>query len=139
MASINEASLTRGAIADELFIQMCDRGPIVVHPCIIERKCTNDCGRVNDEVNKYYFRAAKYAGRISAGNFSGRNAKHRPVFEADFEDFTPELQHQLRSSKEYLDLIMTEGIFKLLRARHRQIFYEHIQLQKLRWKLNGFF
>ena len=112
--------LTRSAVADQLFTEMCDRGPIVVHPCTIERKCTEDCGRADEEVNKYYFRAAKYAGRISAGNFSGRDAKLGPIFEADFEDFTPELQHQLRSSEEDLDLIMTEGIFIVRRIDSRR-------------------
>lgn len=138
--NIYPIGMTRSAIADMLFIEMCDRGPIVTHPCTIERRCTGDCKRVDQQVNKYYYRAAKYAGRISAGDFSGRNAnKNRPIFEIDLEDLSPQLQEQLRYAKESLDLIITEAAFKLFRARHKHIFFEHIQPQKLGWKLIGYF
>jgi len=137
MSSQEPLHKTDSRIADELFLEICDRGPIVTHPCTIERECTEDCAYADERLNKYYYRAAKYAGRISVGNFSGRKAKYRPIFELDLEDFSQELQEELRTAKESLDLIITEAVFKLLRARHKRIFYEDIQPRRLRWKLNG--
>jgi hypothetical protein len=136
MAPVNEELCANSAIADELFIEMCDRGPLII-PKDIEGEGVDDCPRNKQEVNIYYYRAAKYAGRISAGDFTGRKAKYRPIFELDFEDFSQELQQQLQASKDSLDLIVTEAVFKLFRARHKFIFFEHIQAKKLRWDFHG--
>jgi hypothetical protein len=70
---------------------MCERGPIVYDPGTLSNKANGD------EVNYYYLQAAKYAGRISAGNFDGPNAKHKPIFEIRYKDFTPRLQAELQS------------------------------------------
>ena len=88
-------------------------------------------------MNKYYIRAIDYARRISLGDFSGENAKYKPVFEIDFEDFSPRLRTQLLSAKESLDIIITEALFRLFRARHKMVFYDHIQPGRLRWRING--
>ena len=37
------------------------------------------CETYYEHQNKYYIEAATYAGRISAGNFSGKNVKCKPV------------------------------------------------------------
>ena len=47
-------------VADQLFLEICERGPMVDDPTSRWSK-----------INKYYLEAAKYAGRISAGDFSG--------------------------------------------------------------------
>jgi hypothetical protein len=81
---------TTSYIADVLFIEMCERGPIVYDPGILSNKANGG------EVNYYYLQAAKYAGRISAGNFDGPNAKHKPIFEIRYKDFTPRLQAEFQ-------------------------------------------
>jgi hypothetical protein len=128
---------TNSKIADELFEEICDRGPIIAHPCTIERVCSDDCSRRDEEINKYYYRAAKYAGRISAGDFNGRNkTKLKPIFELDLLDFSKELQTELLSLNGSLDAVITEAVFNLFRARHRRVFFDHIQPFKLKWRLN---
>ena len=80
----------------------------------------------------------RYALRISAGNFEGKNKKYKPVFHLHSEDFSPELRDQLsdclRTSKESLHDVIQEGVFKLFCARHKMIFYEHIEPEPLRWE-----
>lgn len=87
------------------------------------------------QVNSYSFEAAKYAGRISAGDFSGENAKYRPVFRLNLEDFSARLNAELaKLPKEPIDRIVTEAVFKIFRARHKMIFYQHIENHRLRWE-----
>src|ERR671931_73916 len=56
-------------IEDILYIEMC------------EAEIDDPQGYTREKTSKYYIEAAKYAGRISAGNFDGANAKHKPIFE----------------------------------------------------------
>jgi hypothetical protein len=42
-------------------------------------------GSYGDKISKYYLEAAKYSGRISAGNFDGENTKYKPVFEIHYK------------------------------------------------------
>jgi hypothetical protein len=123
---------TCSAIADMLFLEMCDRGPLVDHTCDGNADC-----KYGVQINKYYIRAFDYARRISIGDFTRENARHKPVFEIDFEDFSPELKAQLLAAKESLDIIVTEAVFRIFRARHKMVFFDHIQSDRLRWRING--
>ena len=120
------------AIADQLFLEMCECGPIVEDPGILSKKINGG------KVNYYYLEAAKYAFRISAGNFQEKNKKYKPVFHLHSEHFSQnlrtELNDRLKTSKKSLHDVVQEGVFKLLRARHRMIFHEHIQPEPLRWE-----
>jgi hypothetical protein len=71
-------------IADQLFIEMCQAG-------IDDPK-----GIDGEKISNYYIEAAKYAGRISAGNFEGENVKYKPVFDIHYNGFTPRLQEELQ-------------------------------------------
>jgi hypothetical protein len=88
--------------------------------------------------NWYYEQAATYARRASAGNFDGKNAKYKPIFHLDSKDFSPELRAHLvelvKTSKESLHRVVEDAVFKILRAGHRMIFYEHIEAEGLRWR-----
>lgn len=120
---------TSSKIADDLFIEICDRGPVVeTHHC--NEKCESHGG----EINKYYLEAAKYTFRISAGDFSNRKTP-RPIFKLEINDFSERLQNLLLDSKESLDRIVTEAAFRLFRDRHKIIFYGHIQSQAFKWEL----
>lgn len=92
-------------------------------------------GLPTKKINIYYL---EYALRISAGNFEGKNKRYKPVFHLHSEDFSPELRDQLsdclRTSKESLHDVIQEGVFKLFCARHKMIFYEHIEPEPLRWE-----
>ncbi len=84
--------------------------------------------------NKYYTEAATYAGRISAGDFSGKNAKFKPTFRLYLKDFSPRLKTELANlPKETVHRIVTEAVFGIFRARHRMIFHQHIENERLRW------
>jgi hypothetical protein len=119
-------------IADKLFIEMCECGPIVDDPGILSRK-TN-----GGKINYYYLQAAKYALRISAGNFDGENAKYKPVFEIHYNDFTPELQAELllllNQSPSTLRGVVQDAVFRIFKARHRLIFYQYIENETLNWR-----
>lgn len=112
-------------VADQLFLEMCERGPMIDDPGSGDRFA---------QINKYYLQAAKYAGRISAGSFSSGIPK--PVFELDAADFTPTLRAYLILAKKdgMLNSIVKEAVFKLFKARHKRIFYEYIESQKLGWE-----
>ena len=131
-AVIKEEISSSSAIADQLFLEMCECGPIVEDPGVLSKK-SND-----GKVNYYYLEAAKYALCISAGNFEGKNKKYKPTFHLHSEHFSPELRAALndclKTSKKSLHDIVQEGVFKLLRARHKMIFYEHIEPEPLRWE-----
>jgi len=61
-------------IEDQLYLQMCESKEIPTRKQLLT-------GEVYYEnLNQYYAEAATYASRISAGNFSGKNAKYKPVF-----------------------------------------------------------
>lgn len=89
------------------------------------------------EINWYYAEAATYARRMSYGDFKGKKVKFKPLFHLDLDTFSPELKAALaeraRTSKESIYKVVEDGVFKLLRARHEMIFYEHIENEPLRW------
>ena len=76
---------------------------------------------------------AKYAGRISAGNFDSANAKYKPVFEIHYNDFTPILQEEpqllLKDSPSTLRRVVQNAVFRIFRPRHKRIFFEYVQAQ----------
>jgi hypothetical protein len=115
-------------VADQLFIEMCERGPMIDNPASSDRFA---------QINKYYLQAAKYAGRISAGDFSNPGIP-KPIFELDVADFSPALRSYLLLAKKdggtMLNDIVKEAAFKLFRARHKMIFYEYIESQKFGWE-----
>jgi hypothetical protein len=82
--------------------------------------------------------AAKYAGRISAGNFDGPNAKHKPTFEIRYKDFTPrmhaELKLLLKDSPSSLARVIQDAVFRILEDRHKRIFFEYTQIEGLNWR-----
>jgi hypothetical protein len=114
-------------IEDQLYLQMCERS----------RTVTVDVGTKNErQVNWYYFEAAKYAGKISAGDFRGESAKYRPIFRLNLEDFSARLKAELsKLSKESLDSVVTDAVFRIFKARHKVIFYQYIECERLRWRL----
>jgi hypothetical protein len=113
-------------VADQLFLEMCEHGPMVDDPAASNRF---------EQINKYYLQAAKYAGRISAGDFSDA-ATPRPVFELDAADFTATLRAYLILAKKdgMLNDIVREAAFKLFRARHKMIFFQYIESEKLKFQ-----
>jgi hypothetical protein len=131
--AVNEQAThwTSSYIEDILFIEMCERGPIVDDPGILSMKA-------GGKINYYYLGAAKYAGRISAGNFDGPNAKHKPIFEIRYNDFTPrlkaELQALLKDSPTTLARVVQDAVFRIFKARHKRIFFEYIQSEGLNWR-----
>jgi len=115
-------------IVDQLYLQMCESKEIPIRKQLLtgEIYCDNQ--------NKYYAEAATYAARISAGDFSGKNAKYRPIFQIDLSDFSPRLKIELAGlPKETVHRIVTEAVFRIFKARHRMIFHQHIENERLRW------
>jgi hypothetical protein len=116
-------------IVDELYLQMCESKEITITKELLTGEIY--CG----SQNKYYTEAATYVGRISAGDFSGKNAKWRPVFRLYLEDFSPRLKAELAElPKETVHRIVTEAVFRIFRDRHRMIFHQHIENDRLRWE-----
>lgn len=117
---------------DELFLEMCERGAIVDDPGILSSKANGG------KINYYYLQAAKYAFRISAGNFDGENARHKPVFEIHYKDFTPRLQDELlllmKQSPSTLMRVVENAVFRIFKARHTLIFYQYIENEGLNWR-----
>jgi hypothetical protein len=113
-------------IEDQLYLQMCES----------KRTATADVGTKNErQVNWYYFQAAKYAARISVGDFSGWNAKRRPIFRLNIKDFSARLKAELaKLPRETIHRIVTEAVFRIFRARHKMIFYQYIENEGLRWQ-----
>lgn len=114
-------------LQDKLYIEMCETE-------------IQDPINPDDKISTYYLEAAKYAGRISAGNFDhdGANAKHKPVFQIHHNDFTPRLQAELQSllkdSPNTLASIVENAVFRIFKARHKLIFYEYIENEGLNWR-----
>ena len=112
-------------IEDKLYFEMCE-------------KEIQDPISPRDKISRYYLEAAKYAGRISAGNFDGSNGKYKPIFEIHYNDFTPRLQAELQSllkdSTESLARVVQGAVFRIFKARHKRIFFEYIQSGGLNWR-----
>jgi hypothetical protein len=116
---------TSAAISDQLFGEMCS----------CDKKAVNYAG---PNFNWYYEQATTYARRASAGNFEGKNVIYKPIFHLDPKDFSPELRanlvERLNTSKESLHRVVEDAVFMIFRARHRMIFYQHIEADGLRWR-----
>lgn len=89
-------------IEDRLYVEMC------------KKEIEDPQGKCGEKTSKYYLEAAKYARRISAGDFSqlsqgssDGNAVSGPVFLLELKDFSPrliaELAHLYKTDKELLD------------------------------------
>ena len=115
-------------IEDQIYLQMCKGKKIPIREQILTGEI------YNEKQNKYYTEAATYAGRISTGDFFGKNANCRPVFILYLEDFSPRLKAELAQlPKETAHRVVTEAVFRIFRARHRMIFHQHIENKSLRW------
>jgi hypothetical protein len=112
-------------IEDKLYLEMCETE-------------IADPNSPDDKISRYYLEAAKYAGRISAGNFDGENAKYKPVFQIHYKDFTrmlqDELQQLLKESPITLASVVENTVFRIFKARHKRIFFEYIESQGLNWR-----
>ena len=113
-------------IADELYVEMC------------EAEIEDAEGSDGEKISRYYLEAAKYAGRISAGNFDGTNAKHKPVFQIHYNDFTARLQAELalllKDSPNTLASVVENAVFRIFKDRHKLIFYDYIENEGLNWR-----
>lgn len=113
-------------IEDTMYLEMC------------ESEIEDPKGNPGDKINRYNIEAAKYAGRISAGNFDGKNAKYEPIFDIHYEDFTARLQAELQLLlKDFptsLMRVVQNAVFRIFRARYKRIFFEYIQSEGLRWR-----
>jgi hypothetical protein len=112
-------------IEDELYIQMC------------EKEVADPQGKCCEKISKYYLEAAKYARRISAGDFDQIGTNHL-TFLLDSKDFTPRLTAELaelyKRDKESLDRVIKEAIFRIFKARHKMFFYQYIEGSRFRWR-----
>ena len=68
-----------------LYIELCEKEIVADDPN------NNTDG---DTIKKYLRQCAKYAGRVSAGDFSDKSIP-RPIIEIDLSDFTPRLVTEL--------------------------------------------
>jgi hypothetical protein len=126
-------------IEERLFLEMCENAPIVDDPGILGKSKKSNGG---GKINYYYLEAAKYAGRISAGNFDdGANAKYKPVFELHYNDFTTRLQAELKlllkDSPDTLCRVVQNAVFRIFKARHKLIFYDYIENEGLNWRFTS--
>jgi hypothetical protein len=97
-------------------------------------------GTHGKKINKYYLQAAKYAGLISAGDFKGANAKYRPTFIIYLKVLNPRLVAELaelyKVDPASCKRVVKEAIFRLFKARHEIIYYDHIEGDvDFRWRL----
>jgi hypothetical protein len=116
-------------IEELLFYQMCEIEVQVQDP---------KANSGNNIIRRYYVEAAKYASRISAGNFDGLNAKYRPVFEIHHKDFSARLQAELqlllKDSPDTLNRVVQNAVFRIFKARHKRIFFGYIENEGLNWR-----
>ena len=108
-------------IVDQLYLEMC------------EKDIKDSQGKYGQNICKYFLEAAKYAGSISAGDFSNTSG---PTFELDSKDFSPRLNAELvdlyKTDKELLEV--KEAVFRIFKARHRMIFYQYIEGCHFKWR-----
>jgi hypothetical protein len=116
---------TPSYIEDVFYIEMCEAE-------------IADPNNPDEKISRYYLEAGKYAGRISVGNFDGANEKHKPVFELHYDDFTTRIQEELKlllqTSPDTVKTIVKNAVFRIFKARHKQIFFEYIQSEGLNWR-----
>lgn len=108
-----------------------------------EKEVEDPHGRYGQKISKYYLEAAKYVGRISAGDYSQLNVRGKvnsdgPTFLLDSKDFTPRLTAELakldKTDKESLDKVVKEAVFRIFKARHKMIFYQYIEDSCFQWR-----
>ncbi len=151
MATILRGELTAGVIVneneqewltsnliDEFYQQMCE-GPLVDHKCNITYRYPKCKYLYLQQISSHYIEADNYARRVSVGNFEGKNAKYKPRFIVNAVNFTPKLKEELRiaAAEKALPNIITKAVFRIFRARHKLIFYEHIEPHKLNWRIEN--
>lgn len=94
-------------------------------------------GKYCEKISKYYLEAAKYAGRISAGDFS-QLCTTGPTFLLDSKDFTPSLTAELvelhEEDKESFDRVVKQAVFRIFKARHKILFYQYIESSRFQWR-----
>jgi len=116
-------------ISDRLYREMCGTNKLAV---------INEGQNNERKINWYYAEAAKYARRVSTGDFEGKNARYKPVFHLVQRHFSHELRanlvERLNTSKESLHRVVEDAAFMIFRARHPMIFYQHIEAEGLRWR-----
>jgi len=121
--STNDSHWLPSHIEDTLFVEMCEKEVEDPH---------------GNRISKYYLQAAKYARRISAGDFQGENAKLKPIFKISSKDLTTRLESELKllkkTSPDTLKRVVENAIFRIFRARHKMIFFDYIQAEPLRWR-----
>jgi hypothetical protein len=112
-------------IEDQLYIQMC------------EKEIEDPQGKCGEKISKYYLEAAKYAGRISSGDFSQLDTTG-PTFLLDSKDFTPRLTAELaelyKTDKESFDRVVKNAVFRIFKVRHKLTFYQYIQGSSFEWR-----
>jgi hypothetical protein len=113
-------------IEDQLYLQICECDKTV---------------EVKDEqsnyslLNWYYYHVDQYAGRRSIYNFEGKYAQYKPIFQLYLEDFSPRLKAELAALPlESVNRIVTQAVFKIIRARRKMAFYQYIENEQLRWE-----
>ena len=113
---------TSSAIADRLYIEM----------------CRHDEEEKHSTSNKYSVKAIRYASRRAV-------VKHiqdfTDVILLYIENFSPPLKQQilnLCSDLESINTVVTSAVFRIIKSKSEQVFYEYIQNEPLRWSLlNG--
>jgi hypothetical protein len=102
-----------------------------------EKEIEDPQGRYGEKISKYYLEAAKYAGRISAGDLS--KLPGEPVFGIDPKDFTHRLTAELAElykpdNMQSLNPVIKGAVFRIFKARHEMIFFQYIQSSKFHWR-----
>jgi hypothetical protein len=122
----NEYWLT-SKVEDELYIEMC------------EKEISNPNSSIyGDTIKKYYLQCAKYAGRVSAGDFSDKNIP-RPIIEITLSDFTPRLVTELATLRKEdmptFKRVVHYALSRIFRYNHRMIYHEHIEPNGISWEV----
>lgn len=117
---------------------MCD-GPLVDHKCNISYRYPKCKYPYLEKISFHYIEVDNYARRASVGNFEGKNGKYKPLFIINAVNFTPKVREELKAAakEKALDLIVREAAFKIFKARHKLIFFEHIEPHKLNWEIEN--
>lgn len=118
-------------VEDELYIEMCEKE--IANP---------NSSSIDDEdtIKKYYHIIAKYAGRVSAGDFSDKSIP-RPIIEIDLNDFTPRLVTELAQLRKEdmptFKRVVHNALSRIFQAKHKMIYYEHIEPHGICWEVQG--
>lgn len=113
-------------IEDQLYLQMCQCDNTV------EVKAEQNSYK---QINRYYYQVDRYAGLRSIGDFKGKNAKYKPIFDLHLEDFSPRLKAELSALPiESVNKIITQAAFRIFRTRQKMAFFQYIENEPLKWR-----